>query len=853
MRIIALLLVLLPLASNARNPKPFPAESLQIFWQLRTNQYEKPGQHLARFTLLNGHYKTSLPAKGWTIYYNATREVLRVLPGSGLMTERIHGDLFRLYPGPGFRGLAPGKSIDLEYIGGAWVFNISDAPSGYYLVWDDAPDTPHAISRVSAHAPADLFAFKRSADSPEMQMTPERVYAQNEKTKDLPVSSLPKILPTPVNYAEKPGFFPLSAGVTITADPEFKALAAYLSAELRLFWEGALPAAPPHPGSIQLIKDLSLPREGYRLEIQPDQINIHASQQAGIFYGIQSLRQMLPIETWSAPQAIVTLPCAEVRDEPRFTYRGLHLDVARNFQTTEQVLRLLNWMALYKLNTLHFHFSDDEAWRLEIPELPELTSVGAVRGHTLDSRNHLPASYGSGGVLQNPQSAFYTREDYLEILRHAKRLHISVIPEIETPGHARAAIKAMEARYRRLMAEGKREEAMTYRLTDPEDSSQYVSAQYYRDNVMCVALPSVYHFIETTVDALIGMHREAGMPLRTIHMGGDEVPAGVWEKSPACQALLETLPKDRYRQTSDLWLYYWDNVLDILKQRGLTVSGWEEIGMRETRLDGQRKMMVNPDFADDHFRTYVWNTVVGWGSEDLPYRLANGGYEVVLCPVSNLYFDLAYQRDFEEPGYYWGGFVDVDKPFGFIPFDYLKNMREDRFGNPVSPEAFKGKDRLTDYGKHNIVGIQGHLWSENIRSAEMLEYLAFPKMLGLAERAWAPDPDWAREQDPARAEVLYQDAWNVFANVLGKRELPRLATYQGGAKYRIPTVGVRKEAGQVRANIQFPGLEIRYTRDGTEPGPGSARYEEPLEAKGKIRFRAFDSSGRGGRSVEVAF
>ncbi|MCC7466134.1 MAG: carbohydate-binding domain-containing protein [Saprospiraceae bacterium] len=843
----------MPYLIYAQRATPFPAESLRIFWQLSTNQCEKPGQHLARFTLLNDHRQSSLPVNGWTIYYNATREVLRVWPGSGLIAERIHGDLFRLYPGPEFQGLAPGKSIQMEYVGGAWVFNISDAPSGYYLVWDNAPATAHALTRVSTHAPAELSAFKRSADSPEAQITPDRVFAQNAATKDLPASSLPKILPTPVHYAEKPEFFTLDVSTGITAAPEFQDLAEYLSSELKALLGSNLRTDASADGKIRLEKDASIPTEGYQLNITPELVSIKASSEAGIFYGIQSLRQLTPLEAWFAPRKSLQLPCAEVRDEPRFSYRGLHLDVARNFQRKEQVLRLLNWMALYKLNTLHFHFSDDEAWRLEIPGLPELTTVGAMRGHTLDSREHLPASYGSGGDLNNPQSAFYTRADYLEILRHAKLLHIEVIPEIETPGHARAAIKAMEARYRRLMAAGKPEEALAYRLADPEDSSSYVSAQYYRDNVMCVALPSVYRFVETTVDALVEMHREAGMPLKTIHMGGDEVPVGVWEKSPACQTLLKTLPPGQYRQTSDLWLYYWEKVRDILHKRGLFVSGWEEIGMRETRLDGQRKMIVNPDFADDHFRTSVWNTVVGWGSEDLPYRLANGGYEVVLCPVSNLYFDLAYQRDFEEPGYYWGGFVDVDKPFGFIPFDYLKNVKDDRFGIPVSPEAFKGKDRLTDYGKQKIVGIQGHLWSENIRSAEMLEYLAFPKMLGLAERAWASEPDWALEKKPAHAEALYQEAWSVFANVLGKRELPRLASFQGGAHYRIPTVGVRMENGKVSANIQFPGLEIRYTMDGTEPGPGSDRYEGPMDAKGKVRFRAFDAKGRGGRAVEVAF
>jgi hexosaminidase len=401
------------------------------------------------------------------------------------------------------------------------------------------------------------------------------------------------------------------------------------------------------------------------------------------------------------------------------------------------------------------------------------------------------------------------------------------------------------------MAEGKPEEAQAYRLADPEDQSKYLTAQYFTDNVMCVALPSVYRFIETTVDALVAMHQEAGMPLKTIHMGGDEVPVGVWEQSPACQALLKKLPADQYRQIPDLWQYYWEKVHDILQKRGLFVSGWEEIGMRETKVDGQRKMMVNPGFANHHFRTYVWNTVIGWGSEDLPYRLANGGYEVVLCPVSNLYFDLAYEKDFAEPGYYWGGFVDVDKPFYFIPFDYLKNTKVDRFGNPVPPEVLQGKDRLTDYGKTNIVGIQGHLWSENIRNPDMLEYLAFPKILGLAERAWAQDPDWAQEKDPAKSETQYENAWNIFVNILGKRELPRLTAYQGGAGFRIPTVGVKVEEGVARANVMFPGLDIRYTTDGSEPTSDSPMYTGPLAVKGSLCFRAFDRKGRGGRAVWI--
>jgi hexosaminidase len=260
---------------------------------------------------------------------------------------------------------------------------------------------------------------------------------------------------------------------------------------------------------------------------------------------------------------------------------------------------------------------------------------------------------------------------------------------------------------------------------------------------------------------------------------------------------------------------------------------------------------VNPEFANNNFHTYVWNTVVGWGAEDLPYRLANGGYKVILCPVSNLYFDLSYQKDFNEVGYYWGGFVDIDKAFYFIPYDYLKNTKVDRFGVPIDPAILQGKDKLTDYGKTNIVGIQGELWSENIRTADDLEYLAFPKMLGLAERAWSADPEWATSKDTALSASLYQQAWSSFVNVVGKRELTKLNYYQGGANFRIPTVGAKQLNGVVHANIQLPGLTIRYTSDGTEPSINSKHYAEPIAEKGIIKLKAFDSKGRGSRTIEI--
>jgi hexosaminidase len=649
------------------------------------------------------------------------------------------------------------------------------------------------------------------------------------------------------------GNFELNLHTGIRPDYLFEKEGAYLLNQIDKITEDPPPGKEPLITNwIRIIKDTKQTNpEGYQLTITTNTIEIRASARAGAFYAIQSLLQLIPADAWKTPAKRFKLPVLTVTDAPRYEYRGLHLDIGRNFQNKVEIMRVLNWMAMYKLNKFHFHFTEDEAWRLEIPGLPELTTVGVQRGHTLDSKTHMPATYGSGGPINPVQSSFLSRQDYIELLIYAQSLHIQVIPEIETPGHARAAIKAMDARYRRLIAEGKKVEAEEYLLSDPNDQSVYHSAQNFTDNVMCVARPSVYHFIEKVVDELILMHKEAGVPLETVHLGGDEVPRGVWERSPLCQDLLKTLPNDKYRQTSDLWIYYWEKLRDMMNRKRLYISGWEEIGMRETKIDGNKTMMVNPTFANDNFHTYVWNTVVGWGTEDLPYRLANGGYKVVLCPVSNLYFDLAYMKDFEEPGYYWGGFLDVDKPFYFIPNDYLKNTKVDRFGNPIEPGALLGKDRLTDYGKTNIVGIQGHLWSENMRSAADLEYLALPKMLGLCERAWAPDPAWATSTDEKESAALYQKAWSEFVNVLGKKELPRLCWYQDGAGFRIPTVGAKVENGSILANIQLPGFTIRYTTDGSEPTASSAEYTDPIAAKGQIKLRAFDARGRGGRSIVI--
>ena len=284
----------------------------------------------------------------------------------------------------------------------------------------------------------------------------------------------------------------------------------------------------------------------------------------------------------------------------------------------------------------------------------------------------------------------------------------------------------------------------------------------------------------------------------------------------------------------------------------MKLAGWEEAPLRRTKVDGQPVYLPNPDFAPEHWQAEVWNNTLGDGNEDLAYRLANGGYHVVLSPVTNFYLDMAHYKSFDEPGYYWGAFSDIDKFFSFIPFDYFKNSKVDRDGLPIDHKIFIGKQRLTDYGKTNIIGLQSALWGENIKSNERLEYMLLPRLLGFAERAWAQDPQWATETNPVKADSLYQLAWVKFLNVLGKRELPRLDYIDGGFNYRVPKPGVTLQDSKYYANVQFPGLTIRYTTNGRDPDTKSPVYKDAVTLKGSvIKFRAFDNKGRGSNVSDI--
>ncbi len=852
-KVVVMLLLMFSLCKSAvTKAQTINFKNVSIKWEVVENNHKGENRFLSALTLKN-ESQVKLPKVGWRIYFSFVRTIEQASVTGGVTIKFINGDLYELSPASNFKSIEAGASLRIEFVSSDWAVNVTDAPTGFYVVWDNTPETGTAISNFSINPSTEPKQYLRFAGDNVGLITPQIIYEQNLYIKDISLDKLTKIFPTPTSYKETQTPFNLNTAVTIVADESFQGEAEYLANELHTLLGKKPTITSSLPSTsvkfIHLTKS-EMAAEAYQLKVQSDRISISASTATGIFYGIQSLKSLIPGTAWSKIQKMIDVPGVEVVDAPRFSYRGFFLDVCRNFHSKKQVMKILDLMALYKLNVFHFHLTDDEGWRIEIPSLPELTAIGSKRGHTLDSKNHLPPSFGSGPDVNNLiGSGYYTKAEFIEILKYATARHIQVIPEIETPGHARAAVKSMEARYNRLMKAGKREEAEKFLLTDLNDNSVYKSVQGWNDNVINVAIPSTYRFLETVTDELLTMYKEANSPITTIHFGGDEVPSGVWEKSPAVLELMKQ--NSSIKTVDDLWYYYYGKVNDMVKKKGLYLYGWEEIGMRKTQLDNKPVSIPNPNFVNENFHLDVWNNVLGWGAEDLAYQLANAGYKVVLSCVSHQYFDMAYYKAFDEPGYYWGAFVDVDKPFSFIPYDYFKNSKEDKFGSPIDKSIFIGKEKLTDYGKTNILGVKGLLWSETITSPERLEYMILPKMLGLAERAWASDPDWSLEQDLKKSDVLYQEAWSHFTNIIGKRELPRLDHYAGGFNYRIPAVGAFIEDGKVIANIQLPGLSIRYTTDGKEPTLKSKVYSSPVTNKGKIKFKAFNTKGRGGSTIQI--
>ncbi|MEO8473030.1 MAG: family 20 glycosylhydrolase [Chryseolinea sp.] len=864
LRFVVIGFVLVLFQSCASKDDFSSGDKISLHWEILTNFTDQKDVFNGRFIITNNS-KFILSDRNWALFFNmAPRPILDTNEAQPALVKHINGDWYKLVPESGF-DLPPGKSVTIDYRGTEAVIKETDRPLGPYFAFYDNHQAETNLTEVLDYTWSPFTTkdqINRTPQDEEPIPTAAWRYKNNLELKELP-TPIANIHPAPYKISIKNGFTSITDEFEIVYPPELKNESKYLASSLKDLTGKIFKTSEKSTKgklitlALGKIKVNQSVHEAYRLDVNDNGVVITGSDPAGVFYGIQSLRSLIPLSSFQKKNSSFDIPQLTIEDAPRFQFRGLQLDVSRNFQTKETILQLLDLMSFYKLNRFLFYTTEDEGFRLEIKDLPELTEVGAQRQHTYGKEAPvLHPGYGSGPFAKQEGKyghGYYSHDDFIEILKYAKGRHIKVIPELNFPGHARAAIKAMEARYETLMQRGNDDAAKEYRLIDPDDKSEYLSAQGYTDNVVAVSLESTYHFYEKVVSEITAMYTEAGLTLDEFHSGGDEVPEGAWTKSPLAMALMKEHPE--VKDPHNLQTYFFRELLKRLKTRNLQIDGWEEVFMVKAP-DGNYQ--PNEEFVGQHVVPFIWNNL--FDHPDLGYRLANAGYDVVLCNVSNFYFDLAYNKDPEEPGLYWAGFVDTRNAWTFAPYDMYKTTQKNSMGQNLDLEGtHNGKDiskgivveKLKREAQKHILGVEAQVWSETIKGQDMMEYYVLPKLIGFAESAWTKERVWETIENKSQRMPVILQGWNAFANDLAKKELPRMSYLNGGYNYRIPPPGAILDHGELKANVEYPGLIIRYTTDGTEPTDKSIVYNGAAKVKGNVRIRSFDVSGRSSKVIEI--
>ncbi|MFN3129805.1 family 20 glycosylhydrolase, partial [Roseibium sp.] len=486
-----------------------------------------------------------------------------------------------------------------------------------------------------------------------------------------------------------------------------------------------------------LPQDITGP-ESYQMEIKAGGTTITASHAEGLFYGVMSFLGLLELSDEGNGMPVKEMT---IHDKPRFDYRGHQIDSARNFRTKESVMQTIDAMALYKLNNLHFGLSNDEGWRLEIPGMEELTTVGSRRCFDQSEESCILTQLGSGpDASEEPQ--FYSVADYVEILKYADARNVKVAPEFNMPGHARAAVVSMEARAKKGDD--------SYRLMDPEDETELLTVQFYdRSSIINPCLDSSVMFVEKLVDEVVKMYGEAQLSLDMWQFGGDEAKnillgggysaydlpkEAPFSKSPACIKKMQEDPT--INVDTDAANYWALKVNQILKQKGIReMLAWED------GLNG----MTKEEFEIDEVSVNFWSTLF-WGGTDGLVQTSKTGFGIIMANPDYLYFDFPYEVHPEERGYYWAARENsVAKVFSFAPENLPQNAETslDRDGNSMDVTT-------PDSSAPVIKGMQGQTWSETVRTETQHQEMTFPRVLAVAERAWhrgSWELDWTPNQN----------------------------------------------------------------------------------------------------------
>ena len=595
--------------------------------------------------------------------------------------------------------------------------------------------------------------------------------------------------------------------------------------------------------SVQYIDNLL--EESYKLSIDENKISIEASDRAGALYGLQSLKQLFIASSLENNM----LKHMNISDSPRFSYRGMLLDISRNFYGPDKIKQILDYLSFFKINHLDFRLTDDEGWRLEIPGLEELTEVGSKRAYTKDEFESLIPMYGSGPDINSTGSGYLSRVDFIEILQYADHRNIKIIPQISYPSHMRSAIISMDVRYQKYMELGNQEEAEKYLLSDSDDESEYYSAQGFDDNIACICRESAFTFYEKVIDEIHLMYQEAGVELNKFGIGADELPYGAWQKSPICDQFMEE--KSIAGDYNALYEIMQRRVYDKLLSYNATMTGWDDILLKLTEKN-QAETKIKDFFKGDDVLLFVWKNDWGQGRQDMIYKYANLGYKTVMSNSSAFYFDMVDDKDLDNVGLSWSGYADYKDMWTVDVFDIFN----DSYGvekNNISKEYIESYEKLNPSNRDNIIGIQSQIWSETIRNEDILDYMFMPNIIVFSQKAWSQDPEWMKISDKTKREFTLDYEWNKFTNTIGQRVLPIIDNIYGGLSYDLPKPGGIIKNDSLYANSVFPGLNIKYTLDGSLPDIESMNYNNPVKLNQDdiVNLRLFDNKGRGGYPIQV--
>ncbi|QEC66717.1 beta-N-acetylhexosaminidase [Panacibacter ginsenosidivorans] len=444
---------------------------------------------------------------------------------------------------------------------------------------------------------------------------------------------------------------------------------------------------------------------GYQLTVDKDKIYIHGNDEEGVFYGIQSLIQLLPVK--KEKKNTLPLQQCSIIDAPRFAYRGMMLDCGRHFFSVDFVKQYIDFLALHKMNTFHWHLTEDQGWRIEIKKYPKLTEIGSCRNGTIIG--HHPGT----GNDNKKDCGFYTQEQIKDIVKYAADRYITIIPEIEMPGHASAAIAA----YPQLSCFPDENTPIAKGVKWAGDSTGKQVQQswgVYRD----VFAPTDYtfHFLEDVLDEVMEL-----FPSKYIHIGGDECPKDNWKRSEFCQNLIKE--KD-LKDEHGLQSYFIGTIEKYLNSKGHNIIGWDEI------LEGG----LAPNA-----------TVMSWRGEAGGIQAAKEHHNVIMTPTTYVYFD--YSQTKKEDSLTIGGYLPLETVYNYEPLPVQLSADEQQY----------------------IKGVQANLWTEYVTKPVKVEYMVFPRMDALCEVAWSDKSkkNWTDFQQRLQMQYKRYDLWHVKYNPKG--------------------------------------------------------------------------------------